>query len=552
MIALNCMAYLFQKKKGERYYWYLGENQRINGKIKRIWQKYVGPAENVANQLAYGTVPEQIDMLDFGLCSALLNINDKIKFVESVNEIISKREQGLGYGEHLLISLINRIDNPQSKNKLSEWFEGTVLKRIFSVNKSYLSSQNFWNHWNNINDEEIDKIQTKLIEKLVQKCDISQLVYDPTNFTTYTEEHKNQKIMQFGHSKDGRRLRQINLSLLVTKEDGIPLWHHAYNGNINDVTEFKEFIKSLTEKISFFSKKCKKITLVFDKGNDSKNNIKNINKKLSFFVVGSLKPSEYTELFDIPLEEFNEEYKTAEGKKVFCAAKNMEVYKGKKKVVITYSNELAYKNKIRVDKALEKALNQLKNIQGRLKNKELSRDELLIKVSKIAERPWIKGLIEYEVHGTKKASFEFKESEKVYDKMRKSFGKNILFTDDLSLKTTEIVEIYNGKNIIEEQFRNLKDTHVIRFIPMWCWTDKMIRVHAFTCVMALLFLRILVKDARENKINLSQTQIIEQLKKIKQTLLRMPRRKEIISKLTRLNEQQRVLANAFDIRKYAK
>jgi len=122
----------------------------------------------------------------------------------------------------------------------------------------------------------------------------------------------------------------------------------------------------------------------------------------------------------------------------------------------------------------------------------------------------------------------------------------------LTLKTTEVVRIYSSKNIIEEQFKTLKNPYVISFTPMWCWTDKMIRVHAFTCVMALLFLRLLVKDARENKINLSQSQIIEQLKKIKQTLLRMPRRKEIMSKLTRLNEQQRVLANAFGIRKYAK
>lgn len=122
----------------------------------------------------------------------------------------------------------------------------------------------------------------------------------------------------------------------------------------------------------------------------------------------------------------------------------------------------------------------------------------------------------------------------------------------MTLKTTEVVRIYSSKNIIEEQFKTLKNPYVISFTPMWCWTDKMIRVHAFTCVMALLFLRLLVKDARENKINLSQSQIIEQLKKIKQTLLRMPRRKEIMSKLTRLNEQQRVLANAFGIRKYAK
>ena len=62
--------------------------------------------------------------------------------------------------------------------------------------------------------------------------------------------------MQFGHSKDGRKLRQVNLSLLITKKEGIPLWHDTYEGNINDVTEFKNFIKTLTERISLFSKKC--------------------------------------------------------------------------------------------------------------------------------------------------------------------------------------------------------------------------------------------------------------------------------------------------------
>ncbi len=540
------MAYIFKKMVQGRTVWYLGENKRINGVSKRIWQRYIGNSQTIKDRLLG---PSEIDVLEFGCVASSLAIDEEIEFSKIVDEVINKREQGLSYGEHLLITLINRIDNPQSKNALGDWFNDTILKRTIVVKPSYLSSQNFWNHWNNINDEDIDKIQTKLIEKLVQKCDISELVYDPTNFTTYAEEHKNQKIMQFGHSKDGKKLRQVNLSMLVTKKDGIPIWHHTYDGNINDVTEFKEFIKSLTEKISFFSKKCKKITLVFDKGNDSKNNIKNINKKLSFFIVGSLKPSEYTELFDIPLEEFNEEYETSEGKKVFCTAKNMEVYEGKKKVVITYSNELAYKNKIRVDKALNKALNQLKNIQGRLKNKKLSRDELLIKVSKIADRQWIKGLIEYEIHGTKIASFEFKENKEAYDEMRKSFGKNILFTDDLSLKTIEVVEIYNGKNIIEEQFRNLKDTHVISFTPMWCWTDKMIKIHAFTCVMALLFLRLMNKKVSDSKMDLSQNRIIDELKKIKLTAMYMPDSK-VNYMLTRLNNNQRELAKILDLRKY--
>ena len=543
------MAYIFKKEVNGRTCWYLGENKKINGVSHRIWQKYLGNSTTIKERFAANAKGVDIDVLDFGSVTTPLAINNKLKFVEIINKIIPKREQGLSYGEHLLLSIINRIDSPSSKNKFSDWFNDTVLKRKFTVKSSYLSSQDFWNHWNKISENEIDKIQEKLVENLLNDIDIKELVYDPTNFTTYIEEHKNQKIMQFGHSKDGRKLRQVNLSLMVSKKDGIPLWHNTYEGNINDVTEFKNFIKTLTERISLFSKKCKKITLVFDKGNDSKNNIKNVNKKLSFFVVGSLKPSEHKELFDIPLEEFKEEYETSEGNKVFLTSKLMDIYEGKKKVIITYSNELAYKNKVRVDKTLNKALNQLKNIQGKLKDSKWTRDELLIKVSKIADRQWIKGLINYEIEDDKLLSLTFRENYGMYDKIRKTFGKNILFTDDLSLKTVDVLKIYSGKNIIEEQFKTLKNPYVISFTPMWCWTDKMIRVHAFTCVMALLFIRIIVKKVKDSGIDLSQKQIFEQLKKIKLVLTYMSD-SSVGYKLTRLNDTQRKLVEMFNLREF--
>ncbi len=542
------MVYLFKKIKNGKICWYLGESRRENGKVRRIWQRYLGIAENVGEALKHGIFPEETDVLEFGLCAALLEIDNEIQFRDVVDKILKKREQGLSYGEHLLLTIINRIDNPASKNKLSSWFDATFLKRIFLVKKDYLSSQDFWNHWNHISEEDINKIQEELLKRIIPLVEIDNLVYDPTNFTTYIEEHRDEKIIQFGHSKDGRKLRQINLSLLVTKEEGIPLWHHTYNGNINDVTEFKEFIKLLTSRIILFAKKCKKITIIFDKGNNSKTNIKKVDKKLSFFIVGSLKPSEHKELFDIPLEEFREKYQTAEKKEVLCTSKLMDIYEGKKKVVITYSTELAYKNKIRVEKALNKALNQLKNIQARLKNSTLTRDELLIKVSKIADKQWIKGMIDYEVKEERGELYlTFKENHKSYEDISKSFGKNILFTDDLSLKTAEIVELYSDRYIVEEQIKNLKDRHVISFTPAWCWTDKMIRVHAFTCVMALLFLRFLCKRAGKKH---SQDTIIEQLKRIKLTLIKMPKSNEIKPQISRLNDIQRDLVNKFGLRKY--
>ena len=146
-------------------------------------------------------------------------------------------------------------------------------------------------------------------------------------------------------------------------------------------------------------------------------------------------------------------------------------------------------------------------------------------------------------------SLAFKENYEIYEETRKSFGKNILFTDDLSLTSKDIVKIYSSKNIIEEQFKTLKNPYVISFTPMWCWTDKMIRVHAFTCVMALLFLRIMVKKVKESGLDLSQEQILEQLKKIKLALTFMSD-SSVNYRLTRLNDIQRKLVDIFNLKEF--
>lgn len=427
-----------------------------------------------------------------------------------------------------------------------------MLKRKFVVKSSYLSSQDFWNHWKKIREEDIDKIQEALLEKILPLVSVKELVFDPTNFTTYIEEHKGQNMAQFGHAKNGvSGLRQVNLSLLVTKEDGVPLWHHAYDGNNNDVTEFKEFISSLTTRIAHFSKECKSITLIFDKGNNSQNNIKNIHKKLHFYVVGSLKPSEHTDLFDIPLEEFNDEYENKSGEKTYCATTTKNVYDGMKKIVVTYNETLKYNQKLRTDKAIQKAIDQLENLKNRITNTTKNRDELLIKVSKIADKTYLRGLISYTLEPSLSGFvLSFHVDQQEYVRRSKAFGKNILFTDNTALETIEIVKLYHDKNIVEEQIKNLKDTHVIRFTPMWCWTDRMIRVHAFTCVMALLFLRLLMKKIEEAKLELSQDQALDQLKKIKLALLKSSTSEKVTVKLTRLNDIQRELVNQLNLRRY--
>ena len=49
----------------------------------------------------------------------------------------------------------------------------------------------------------------------------------------------------------------------------------------------------------------------------------------------------------------------------------------------------------------------------------------------------------------------------------------------------EVIAGYRSQSEAEFSFRQLKDPHVVSFSPMHHWTEHNIRVHVFTCVLAL-------------------------------------------------------------------
>lgn len=551
--TLYCMmVILFKKIKQGKAYWYLGENKWTNGKSMRLWQKYLGTAEKLKQILEEGFKPQKIDIMEFGLIAALLHIEKELNFVQIVDELIPKRNQGLSVGHHMLISIINRLDQPLSKNKLGEWFSDTILKRIFAVKSSYLSSQDFWNHWNYFNDEKIEDIQEKILEKLVSKISVDDLFYDPTNFITYIKEHEKNKIPRFGHSKEGiKGLRQVSLALLLTRKESIPLWHQTYEGNKNDTKEFKEFMQLLFKRIVYLNKKCKRITLIFDKGNNSKTNFKLLNERVGFFILGSLKPSEFQHMLQTPIEKFDKSYIDDKGEETKYYDCFENIYEGRKHIVVTYNKDLAYCQKLSTNKAINKAMQELNDLQSKLnKDKWAIRDNVLIKVYGITGKRYLKNLISYELSGAdKNLSLNFNINEGEYEKKAHTFGKNILFTDNLDLVPEEIIKAYRNKDLIERQFKTLKNPHIISFTPMWCWTDKMIKVHAFSCVMALLFLALLTRKAGDGSLEITQQKLVEQLRKMKKVTYLIGKDKIIIQN-TNFNQVQRKLYSLFELNNY--
>ena len=68
---------------------------------------------------------------------------------------------------------------------------------------------------------------------------------------------------------------------------------------------------------------------------------------------------------------------------------------------------------------------------------------------------------------------------------RRDLRQYVLITDHDDWPAAEVIAAYRSQSEAESSFRQMKDARVASFSPMFHWTEHNIRVHMFTCVLAL-------------------------------------------------------------------
>lgn len=106
-----------KKIRGNTYYYY-SKWGWVDGRCRRIWQKYLGTLTSIANAMDGGAPPSCAEVFEWGLSTALWQECGLIKFKEVVDEVCPKRNQGLTVGDYLMIAAINRAMCPNSKRSL--------------------------------------------------------------------------------------------------------------------------------------------------------------------------------------------------------------------------------------------------------------------------------------------------------------------------------------------------------------------------------------------------------------------------------------------------
>jgi transposase len=567
------MPFLVTKKdKYGNEYLYIRHNHRVDGKSKMAYQVYLGPKKDFDTRARISRMEFETETIEFGLIAALLHVAKKIGLVDAINRATAKRNQGLDVGEHFLIAAINRCVEPLSKSRMEDWLDSTILQKVYPDIGVKLDASAYWTHFQYMTEDNMELVENELIQVIKEKYDVdySHLSFDPTNFYTYINPKKpNQELAKHGHPKDGKAtLNLINLSLFLTIDGGIPLFHLAYPGNTVDPVHFKTALKSLEKRFDGMDEDLKSVTLTFDKGNLSVDGFKVVDE-MGIYYICSDRPSTHKDLLAIPPDEFAM-HVLPNGKEVGVKEYHLEKYGKTRRFIAVYNPNEARWNQENLDKKVNKRVEEIKTYfvkRARFKpgerkkgraDKWRKRVEVEDKLKTMVGNEPYKSIIITKVDGpdeipvdkggTLKVSVSI--NSKAKDVASLKLGKSFLMTNRDDLEGHDVVWIYRQQYLVELAFKWLKNRDFLSIRPMWHHVDSSIRGHVFTCYLGLVLLSLLIREVTQLGIPTSIDQLIKNLKEIKLTRIHVSGRPDPIENIDKMSPEAKLLHEKLALNKY--
>ncbi len=535
------MASLYKKIISGKPYWYLREMGWADGKPVLVSERYLGTAADIEALLdarEAAVLPERTRHRAFGDVAAAWGVLDELGVVAIIDEVTGPRraDAGASAGTYLALAALNRLVAPCSKLAFADWWKTTAADRFTKIPARALDHRRFWDAMHAVTLEQLEEVSEKIAARIVQVSgvDCSSVALDMTNFATFIATANGKApVAQRGKAKQKRSdLRLVGLGLVVTRDGGIPLTWHAYPGSKPDVTQFQDMITQLKDRYGAVSAAAgipaaaADLTVVFDAGQNSDGNFAHL-AAAELHYVGSAPASDCPDLLALPASARTVVDADRFGGLTACDTRR-EVYGAQRRAILTHSPELHDSQALGFDgTTLAKAgakLGELAATLARGKTRR-PREKVIAEIGKITAKPWTRRVITWELAGDqpKDLRLAWNIDPDARDALEEEiFGKHVLITDHDDWAVAEVVAGYRSQSEAEFGFRQMKDTRVVSFSPMHHWTEHNIRVHVFTCVLALQLAHLMRHRARQAGLKMSVRELLGQLAGIGETVLIYP------------------------------
>ena len=566
------MASIVGKKRGTATCYYLVESARVEGQPRIVSQEYLGTADELAAAMrgAGLGLPDRTRHREFGAVAAAWGLLEDLGVAGIIDEAAGPAPAGqpLSTGTYLVLAALNRLVAPCSKAAFADWWKTTAASRFAKIPASALDHRRFWDAMHAVTLDQLEEISQAIAVKIVQSAgvDVSSVALDMTNFATFIDTANGKApIAQRGKAKQKRSdLRLVGLGLVVTRDGEIPLTWHAYPGNKPDVTQFPDMITRLRGRYeqacaaAGTSAGATDMTVVFDAGQNSEANFAHLAGS-GLHYIGSVPASDCPDLTVLPASKRSVVDKDRFGGLTAYDTRR-EVYGAHRRAILTHSPELRDSQARGFDgTTLAKAGRKLDELAATLARGKTRRgkDKVAAEIETITAKPWVRRVITWELTGgqPKDLRLSWHVDQQARAALEEEiFGKHVLITDHDHWPVPEVIAGYRSQSEAEFSFRQMKDTRVVSFSPMHHWTEHNIRVHVFTCVLALQIAHLMRLRAARAGLPASVRELLRELAGIGETILLYhgdrgrPRAHRM---LTETSPLQGKLAQIFGLARYA-
>ena len=407
----------------------------------------------------------------------------KFKLDQVLSNIQEGRKATFDLDSSCFLMTVQHLLNPSSKlgtyNKQKKYLQHQEV----DLNHLYRSLDVLCQHKEKI-EQHVFSINCSLF-----KMKVDVVFYDVTTF--HFESVKSDGLKNFGYSKNCKFNEvQVVLGMFVDCE-GRPIGYELFSGNTFDSKTLDQALDAIEKRFGI-----RNVIIVADRGINSKINLKHIKDKGYGYIVSSriknMSGKTQREIFDndgytkLQNSEHSISYKILDY--VNSCKDGEEKVELPEKLIITYSEKRAHKDRADRQRLLDKANHLLTN-------------KSLIKSSN--KRGGKKYLTE---HGE---NVDWTLDTKAIAKDERFDGYYGIQTSDANLSVEKVLDAYHTLWKIEESFRVMKSTLEVR--PIFHWTEDRIKGHFVVCFLAFLL-------ERTMEVELHSAGIVASAQDIRETL----------------------------------
>lgn len=259
------MAFIRKIKKGEAVYLAKVESYREDGKVKQRVLEYVGKEENgVATQKVDINKIEVQNVKHYADIAVLHQLALELK----LNYLLGKNHKPI------IALLIAHLICKGSITRIAAWIENSTIKEVLGIEE--LGTETLYNALDYLEACDFDIIENTIFKywKEIAPNDRESFVLDVTD-TYHNGTHDNSASRK---GKDGKVSKLVQIGLGVSFDNGFPVFHKAYDGNISNIKILEDLTATMAQRgIN---------TIVMDRGFYSEANVTDLGRLRMKVIVG--------------------------------------------------------------------------------------------------------------------------------------------------------------------------------------------------------------------------------------------------------------------------